>query len=106
MKQIIEKLNKTFDSRIRLGIMSLLVVHERLEFTLLKELLSLSDGNLASHLKGLEIETYVEFHKQFVGRKPKTTYVATELGKKAFAEHLDALEALWHFGKQDDVSKS
>jgi DNA-binding MarR family transcriptional regulator len=106
MKHIIDKLNKTFDSRIRLGIMSLLIVHERLEFTLLKELLSLSDGNLASHLKGLEAENYVEFNKQFVGRKPQTTYLPTELGKKAFAEHLDALEALWHFGKQDDSSKS
>jgi DNA-binding HxlR family transcriptional regulator len=106
MKNIIDKLNKTFDSRIRLGIMSLLMVHERLEFTLLKELLSLSDGNLASHLKGLEAELYVEFNKKFVGRKPQTTYSATELGKKAFTEHLDALEALWHFGKQDDAPKS
>ncbi len=105
MKHIIDKLNKTFDSRIRLGIMSLLIVHERLEFTTLKDLLSLSDGNLASHLKGLEAENYVEFNKQFVGRKPQTTYVATELGRKAFAEHLDALEALWHFGKQEDTKQ-
>ena len=86
--------------------MSLLIVHERLEFTLLKELLSLSDGNLASHLKGLEAENYIEFNKQFVGRKPQTTYAATEVGKKAFAAHLDALEALWHFGKQEDIAKS
>jgi DNA-binding transcriptional ArsR family regulator len=106
MKHIIDKLNKTFDNRIRLGIMSLLVVHERLEFTLLKELLALSDGNLASHLKGLEAELYVDFNKRFVGRKPQTTYSATELGKKAFAEHLDALEALWHFGKQEETPKS
>lgn len=106
MKHIIEKLNKAFDNRVRLGIMSLLMVHERLEFTLLKELLSLSDGNLATHLKSLESESYIEFSKQFVGRKPQTMYWATELGKTAFAAHLDALEALWHFGRQEDAPKS
>jgi len=74
--------------------MSVLMVNDRYDFNSLKELLDTSDGNLASHLKGLEKEEYIVVHKTFLGRKPNTTYEATEKGKTAFKQHLDALEKL------------
>jgi DNA-binding MarR family transcriptional regulator len=94
MKELLEHLNKAFESKARLGIMSALMVNDRLDFNALKELLDLTDGNLASHLKALEEGQYVEVQKQFVGRKPNTTYRATDAGRKAFAKHLKALEKL------------
>ena len=74
--------------------MSVLMVNDRYDFNSLKGLLDTTDGNLASHLKGLEREEYITFHKSFLGRKPNTTYESTEKGKKAFKQHLDALEQL------------
>jgi DNA-binding PadR family transcriptional regulator len=94
MKDIIADLNKAFDHRVRLGIMSILLVNDWMEFNGFKTLLEVTDGNLASHIKALEKEAYIEVKKQFVGKKPNTTYRVTELGKKAFAAHLDALEKL------------
>ncbi|NOX86861.1 MAG: transcriptional regulator [Chlorobi bacterium] len=94
MKSIISQLNKAFESRIKLGIMSVLVVNDYVDFNTLKELLQTSDGNLASHLRVLEKGELIEVNKQFVGRKPKTTYKATPLGKKLFKQHIQALEAL------------
>ncbi|GHB79372.1 winged helix-turn-helix domain-containing protein [Persicitalea jodogahamensis] len=90
----LEKFNKVFESKVRLGVMSVLVVNESVSFNELKELMQLTDGNLASHLRALEELGFLEVKKQFVGRKPLTTYLATIKGKKAFSEHLDALEAL------------
>jgi len=74
--------------------MSVLMVNDRYDFNSLKELLDTSDGNLASHLKGLEKEEYITVNKSFLGRKPNTNYEATEKGKIAFKQHLDALEQL------------
>lgn len=74
--------------------MSVLMVNERVDFNTMKEVLDVTDGNLASHIKALEKVKYITVKKQFVGRKPKTTYKATETGKKAFKEHLDALEKI------------
>jgi len=74
--------------------MSILVVNERYDFNSLKDLLGVTDGNLASHLKGLEKEEYIIVNKSFVGRKPNTNYEATAKGKQAFKAHLDALEQL------------
>ena len=90
----LEKFNKVFESKVRLGVMSVLVVNEAVSFNELKELMQLTDGNLASHLRALEELDFLAVRKQFVGRKPLTTYSATNEGRKAFAEHLDALEAL------------
>ncbi len=87
-------LNKTFENRIRLGAMSLLMVNEKLDFNALKDLLDVTDGNLASHLSALEKSGYISVHKQFVGKKPRTTYSVTQEGRKAFNEHLEALEKL------------
>lgn len=89
-----DKLDKAFENRVRLQIMSVLAANERYDFNSLKDLLSITDGNLASHLKSLEKEEYIIVHKSFLGRKPNTNYEATEKGKKAFKDHLDALEQL------------
>ena len=94
MKIPFEKLDKAFENRIRLQIMSVLVANQRYDFNSLKELLNITDGNLASHLKGLEKEEYILVNKSFLGRKPNTNYEATDKGKKAFKAHLDALEQL------------
>jgi DNA-binding HxlR family transcriptional regulator len=94
MKDILANLNKAFESRIRLGIMSVLMVNDWMEFNTLKELLETTDGNLASHLKALEEKELIKMKKQFVGRKPNTSYQATESGKALFRLHLDALEDL------------
>ena len=94
MKNIIANLNKAFENRVRLGIMSILMVNEQVDFNALKEMLNLTDGNLASHLKALEGASYVVMCKEFVGRKPRTSYSASETGKMAFQSHLDALEKL------------
>jgi DNA-binding HxlR family transcriptional regulator len=94
MTSIISHLNKVFDSRIRLGIMSVLSVNEVADFNTVKELLEITDGNLASHLKALETIGYIQSKKQFIGRKPNTQYLITEFGKISFKEHLNALEKL------------
>jgi DNA-binding HxlR family transcriptional regulator len=90
----IEQLNKVFESRIRLGIMSVLMVNENKSFNELKELMQLTDGNLASHLLTLENEALIIVHKGFVGRKTNTTYSVSKAGQKAFKLHLKALEFL------------
>jgi DNA-binding HxlR family transcriptional regulator len=91
---LIENLNKIFDSRIRLGIMSALMVNAEVNFNELKELLNITDGNLASHLKTLEESGFVKVHKGFIGKKTNTTYSATKTGEKAFKIHLTALEKM------------
>ena len=94
MKTIIENINKAFDNRIRLGIMSVLMVNDSVDFNMLKELLGVTDGNLASHTKALEAEEFIEIQKQFIGKKPNTKYKATQIGKNAFTIHILAIEKL------------
>jgi DNA-binding MarR family transcriptional regulator len=94
MKNPIENLNKIFDSRIRLGIMSALMVNVEINFNELKELIDVTDGNLASHLKTLEENVFIKVQKGFIGRKTNTTYSVTKAGEKAFKQHLDALEQM------------
>lgn len=94
MKDLISNLNKVFESRVRLGIMSVLMVNESFDFNSLKETLNVTDGNLASHLKALEEKGLIRVNKQFIGRKPNTSYSATETGISEFRQHLKALENL------------
>lgn len=94
MREILKDLDKAFENKTRLGIMSALMVNDFLDFNALKELLGATDGNLASHLKSLEKNKYIIYQKDFIGRKPNTNYSATALGKKAFKKHLDAIERL------------
>ncbi|WP_127024170.1 winged helix-turn-helix domain-containing protein [Flagellimonas beolgyonensis] len=91
---LIDNINKLFDHRIRLGIMSILMVNDDVDFNRLKELLDVTDGNLASHTKTLEKADYIKIEKSFIGKKPNTKYMITRLGKEAFKKHIDALEHL------------
>jgi predicted transcriptional regulator len=91
---MIDGLNKIFESRVRLGIMSVLMVNDWVDFNTLKDLLKVTDGNLASHITGLEKQDYIEVMKEFIGKKPKTSFKATKIGKLAFKKHLNALENL------------
>jgi DNA-binding MarR family transcriptional regulator len=90
----IGQLNKVFDSRIRIGIMSALMVEENVNFNDLKALIDVTDGNLATHLKTLEENKYIQVQKGFIGRKTNTTYAITKEGAAAFRAHLDALEKI------------
>ncbi len=92
MNDLLSRFNKAFESKARLNIMSVLMVNDVTSFNDLKDLLALTDGNLATHLRALEESGYIGVEKQFVGRKPKTTYRATGTGKTAFTDHLNALE--------------
>jgi DNA-binding PadR family transcriptional regulator len=94
VKNLIDNLNKVFENRVRLGLMSILVVQDRVDFNTLKEILALTDGNLATHIAVLERHRYIDVRKEFVGRKPMTTYTATRRGKEAFSKHIDALEEI------------
>jgi len=94
MSNPIENLNKTFDSRVRLGIMSTLMVNDAINFNDLKQLIDVTDGNLASHIKSLEESAYIKVNKGFIGKKTNTTYAVTKLGEKAFQQHLAALEKM------------
>lgn len=94
MKTSLEQFDKAFENRIRLQIMSVLLANEHYDFNSLKDLLELTDGNLASHIKALEKEEYVKVTKTFIGKKPNTQYSISEKGRKAFVRHLEALENL------------
>lgn len=94
VKLSIDDLHKAFESRVRLGIMSALAVNDALDFTSLKEYLDVTDGNLATHIKKLEKEGFIEVEKSFIDNKPNTTYYMTQDGKKAFEEHLNVLEKI------------
>ncbi len=91
---IIDNISKLFESRLRLGIMAILMVNDKVDFNTLKELLGASDGNLASHIKALEKNELIEVRKQFVGRKPQTTYQTTILGRLSFEKHINGLNQL------------
>src|SRR3712207_4436423 len=94
MSNPIAGLNKIFDNRIRLGVMSTLMVNEEISFNDLKGLLEVTDGNLATHLVTLEEEGFIKVHKGFIGRKTNTTYSVTKAGEKAFKDHIAALEKM------------
>lgn len=93
MIEHLKEINKAFESRVRLGIMSILMVNDEVDFNSLKVLLGVTDGNLASHVRALEELEYINVIKQFIGRKPKTTYSRTIKGEEAFRRHLRALES-------------
>lgn len=92
LKNPITGLNKVFDNRIRLGVMSILMVNEEVNFNDLKQMLEVTDGNLATHLLNLEENGFIKVHKGFVGKKTNTTYAVTRAGEKAFNDHISALE--------------
>jgi DNA-binding MarR family transcriptional regulator len=93
-KNPFENLDKVLEHRIRLQIMSVLMTNDGYEFSALKDILGITDGNLASNIKALEKEKYISVSKSFIDRKPNTRYKITERGRTAFKKHLDALESV------------
>ena len=94
MIDILSNIDKLLENRFRLGVMSVLMVNEDMDFNSLKDMLQITDGNLASHVSALEKNKYIKVKKTFIGKKPNTSYSVTALGRKAFNDHLDALERL------------
>lgn len=94
MKTLVDELHKAFESRVRLGIMSVLAANDKLDFNSLKQYLNVTDGNLASHIKALEKLKFIGIEKSFIDKKPNTKYFITKEGKKAFNHHLKVLEDL------------
>jgi len=88
------QLNKAFDSRVRIGLMSILIVNNWVSYKEIKNLLEVTDGNLASHIQSLDKMGFINIKKQFMGKKPLTTYKVTKNGRKAFKDHIDGLEKL------------
>jgi DNA-binding MarR family transcriptional regulator len=80
--------------RVRLGIMSALAMNEQLTFNELKSLFDVSDGNLSAHARKLEEADYVVCTKSFEGRRPKSVYRITPVGKKALLRYLEHIEAV------------
>ena len=94
MENLFQQLDKAFENKIRLGVMSALMVNQHVSFNDLKDILAVTDGNLASHLKYLEKENYITVTKSFIDRKPNTVYEITKNGRKAFENHINTLEKI------------
>jgi DNA-binding MarR family transcriptional regulator len=91
------ELNETIHQTVRLRTMAALVTlkpDEEVDFTYLRGLLDVTDGNLGAHLRKLEEAGYIAVNKAFVERKPRTFVAATAEGRKVFAEHVAALESI------------
>jgi DNA-binding MarR family transcriptional regulator len=91
------ELNETIHQPVRLRIMAALVALEpanEVDFTYLRGLLDVTDGNLGAHLRKLEEAGYIAINKTFVERKPRTYVAATAEGRRVFQEHVAALEAI------------
>lgn len=88
------KLDELIHSKIRLGIMSMLVSIEFADFSLIKHKLTLTDGNLSANLRKLEEAAYIKVEKMFVDRKPQSRYSITEKGRDAFSAYIGNLEKL------------
>lgn len=100
MKLSFDDLHKAFESRVRLGIMSALAVNDSLDFNALKEFLGVTDGNLATHIKKLEQEGFLEVQKSFIDNKPNTRYFMTKDGKSAFDDYLNLMEQIINAKKE------
>jgi predicted ArsR family transcriptional regulator len=87
-------LDPVIHAPVRIAIMSILAITEDVAFTALSEQLNLTDGNLATHLRKLEEEGYVQCRKSFIGRKPQTTYRILAKGRTAFGRHVAELEKI------------
>ncbi|HXE74999.1 MAG TPA: transcriptional regulator [Candidatus Xenobia bacterium] len=90
-------LDPLIHERVRLGILSALAAAPGaagLRFGELKELLSVTDGNLSVHARKLEVAGYIACHKYFEGRVPQTEFRLTARGRRALERYLDHLEAL------------
>jgi DNA-binding HxlR family transcriptional regulator len=91
MKSPFDNLDKVLEHRVRLQILSVLAAGDSSDFNSLKELLDVTDGNLATHIKALEREKYLHVTKAFIDRKPNTRYKITDRGRTAFKRHIEAM---------------
>ncbi|GAB4462570.1 MAG: transcriptional regulator [Armatimonadaceae bacterium] len=94
----LEALDDIIHQKVRLGVMSCLVAREQADFNFLKQALGVSDGNLSTHLSVLEESGYISVQKEFIGKKPRTTYSVTDEGRAAFESHVAALASLVRAG--------
>lgn len=92
MKSFDFDFDKLLLHEVRLGIMSALMVNDWVDYNSLKDILTVTDGNLASNLSSLEKNKYINIKKEFIGKKPRTSYQASDTGREAFNKHLEALE--------------
>jgi len=93
----VSELNETIHQTIRLRVMAALVtldLGDEVDFTYLRDLLDVTDGNLGAHLRKLEEAGFISVNKTFIERKPRTYVAATDAGRKVFKEHVEALEAI------------
>src|ERR1700712_1391784 len=97
----LDALDDIIHQKVRLGVMSSLMASGEADFNFLKQALGVSDGNLSTHLTVLEEHGYISVRKEFVGKKPRTTYSPTPLGHKAFEQYLEALEELVRSSRQN-----
>ena len=91
------ELNETIHQPVRLRIMAALVTladNDEVDFSYLRDLLEVTDGNLGAHLRKLEEAGYIAINKTFVDRKPRTYVAVTAAGRKVFKEHVAALESI------------
>jgi DNA-binding MarR family transcriptional regulator len=91
------ELNEIIHQTVRLRIMAALVsleVGDEVDFTYLRDLLEVTDGNLGAHLRKLEESGYITINKTFVDRKPRSFISATQEGRRVFEEHVAALESI------------
>jgi len=93
------RIDRTIHSPVRLGILAALIAAEEVEFNFLKRSLSLTDGNLSSHLSRLEDSGYIKIKKTFRGKRPCTYISLTGKGRRAFEGYVDAMEKLIRLGR-------
>jgi len=87
-------LDETIHQRVRLGIVSALAGAGAMSFNDLRDLLGLTDGNLAVHARRLEEAGYLSVSKGFAGRTPRTEYELTVDGRRALEQYVAAMEAI------------
>jgi DNA-binding MarR family transcriptional regulator len=88
----LEGIDPLIHSPARLAIMAMLATGDELDFTLMRDRLELTDGNLSTHLRKLEDGGYVKCKKAFLGRRPRSSYRLLPKGRKAFEQHVAALD--------------
>lgn len=92
---------EAFQSRIRLAVIASLITGDK-TFNQIKEVTQATDGNLSIHLNKLEEMGFVDVTKEFVARKPRTTYSLTEAGRKGFEDYVRLLEAVLNEAKPSE----
>ncbi len=88
------QLDRVIHEKGRLAIMSMLAAAPELAFTELRDALSMTDGNLTTHIRTLQEAGYISISKSYANNRPLTTCSLTAAGTKAFAGYIDLLEQI------------